>query len=134
MVVLLFRAESHNIFDSRTVVPTTIEVFGHKNLPFRHFSSSWSGPLLAFLTASGRSKWLECGALAPLWLQCQSMELFVTREGAILKRFDERAAHHEMLCLKSPKSYLDRVSTGRGRDLVKPWQSKIVRKILHADH
>ena len=44
-------------------------------------------------------------------------------EGAVLKRFNERAAHYEMLCLKSPKSYLDRVSTGSGSDLVKPFLS-----------
>jgi hypothetical protein len=32
------------------------------------------------------------------------------------------------LCLKSPKSFLDQVSTGSGSDLVKSWESRIVRK------
>ena len=32
------------------------------------------------------------------------------------------------LCLKSPKSFLDRVSTGSDSDLVKSWKSRIVRK------
>src|ERR1043165_1848933 len=34
----------------------------------------------------------------------------------------------EGLCLKSRESHLDRVSTGSGSDLVKSWESTIVRK------
>src|SRR6185437_15278649 len=37
-------------------------------------------------------------------------------------------SRHEQLCLKSPKSFLDRVSTGSGSDLVKRWKSGIVGK------
>src|SRR6185369_8306267 len=33
-----------------------------------------------------------------------------------------------LLCLKSPRLTLDRVSTGSGSDLVKPWKSKIAGK------